>query len=740
MSIKKPVKETFLKKFKVLGLDLAEKQIYQLTDTTGKHPQNNRVLYLNADEAWEQLVELNIKGVSISLAPNLFDGTGGRKKENVIGYRYIVIDHDCEEEVQFKITPTAIIKTKRGYHYYFRIKKEDIHKLYELEKMAKKLAKIHKSDPSSGERNRAYRCSGFLHNKDPEDLFLIEPIYSSESEYSLEEIQLAYKDDLNLVEVAPPKINKSFEEWYQDMPIANGSRNSTLFIICSQGLNKGLTPEKLKYFVDDYIERSGLPKEEGQQVFEKVLKKHLLVSPEAKPKLYDIATKFLDNYKDSQGNLLLRYCKGIFYSYENGNYISKHDDFIDAKITRFIQSFDKLQDVGIKKYRADVIATIQSLCLIENDHLKSFWLSPTTNNSQLINMRNGLLDQSKYLKGEGDYLVPHTPLYFCTNQLPFDFRENATCPTWENFLNNIFEDKEVIDLLQCWFGYNLIADTSFQKFCLLYGKGANGKTVITIVLTTLLGEENVSCLGLECFDQIRTFALAGLINKLANIVGEMNEVSKTSEGLLKNIVSGELITVDRKYKEPITFRPTARLTFATNILPRITDRSDGISRRLILIPFEKQILDESLQDRRLADPKFWISSGEIGGIFLWALEGLKRLQTNGRFIIPNKVQEAINDYVYQTNPTYEYLKTTYIFSKGNKLSRNDVYANYRYWMENNGHFPLNATNFSYEVKRAFPLVIGSKELHSFNSNRHRAWIGLDHKPNDEGEQVEQLII
>lgn len=740
MKHKSPNKALFLEHFKALGLDPEQKNIYQKIDMTRKNPQNNGIEYLTSEEAWEKFSKLNEEGVSISLAPNLFDGTGGRKKENVAGYRYIVIDHDSNENIDFKIDPTAIIKTKRGRHYYFKIKIADISKIDDLEKLAKRLAIIYKSDTSSGERNRAYRCSGFLHNKDPEDLFLVEPIYSSESEYSLEEIQLAHKDHLNLVEESSPKINKSFEEWYQDMPITNGSRNSTLFIICSQGLNHGLTPEKLKYFVDDYIERSGLPKEEGQQVFEKVLKKHLLISPEAKPKLYDIATRFLDSYKDSQGNLLLRYCKGIFYAYENGNYISKNDDFIDAKVTRFIQSFDKLQDVGIKKYRADVIATIQSLCLIENDHLKSFWLSPTTNNGTLINLSNGLLDQSKYLKGEANYLLPHTPLYFCTNQLPFNFRENATCPTWEKFLSNIFEDKEIIDLLQCWFGYNLIADTSFQKFCLLYGKGANGKTVITIVLTTLLGEENVSCLGLECFDQMRTFALAGLINKLANIVGEMNEVSKTSEGLLKNIVSGELITVDRKYKEPITFRPTARLTFATNILPRITDRSDGISRRLILIPFEKQILDESLQDRRLADPKFWISSGEIGGIFLWALDGLKKLQQNGRFIIPNKVQEAINDYVYQTNPTYEYLKTTYIFSKSNKLSRNDVYANYRYWMESNGHFPLNATNFSYEVKRAFPLVIGSKELHPFNSNRHRAWIGLDHKPNDKDEQVEQLII
>ena len=317
----------------------------------------------------------------------------------------------------------------------------------------------------------------------------------------------------------------------------------------------------------------------------------------------------------------------------------------------------------------------------------------------------------------------------------------------ESFLNTIFDDKEIIELLQNWFGCNLIADISFQKFCILFGKGANGKSVIIVVLTTMLGEANVSCLGLECFDQSRTFALAGLMNKLANIVGEINEISKTSEGLLKNIVSGELITVDRKYKEPITFRPSAKLTFATNVLPRITDRSDGISRRLILIPFEKQFLDESKQDRRLTDPDFWINSGEIEGIFLWALEGLKKLQAKGNFNKPKKVQEAINDYVCQTNPTYEFLKNTYIFSKGGKISRNNVFDSYKYWMQQNGFSPLNANNFANEVKRAFPLVEGSKGLVTFptkdyvsSSYRHRAWIDLALKPNDEDEQCEQLLI
>ncbi len=738
-------KEKFLEYLASLGLDLSQKQIYQKTDTAGKNSFNNGIEFLNAEEAWSKLSKLNEEGVSISLAPNLFDGSGGRKKENVIGYRYVVIDHDSNEEIQFKIKPTAIIKTKRGFHYYLKIKKEDIHKLDELEKLAKSLAKIHKSDPSSGERNRAYRCAGFLHNKDINDLAMVEVIDSSNCEYSIEDLNIAYGCEFKIIEsTSPSKVKKNFNDWYNDQPFHGGVRNSTLFTICGHAFNKGMTPSQVKEYVDDYIKRSGLSLEEGHNVFEKALKKNKLTPSDAKPKIYEVAQRFIEtSFTDETDQLLLRYFSGDFYAYKNGVYkIIEHESFV-AMVTKYIHTFDKLHDVSIKKYRGDVIATIQSNCLAPIELGKSFWLNHPIKNEAYICLKNGLLNVDKYLSGDLDCLIDHTSQYFTTNQLPFDFKFGASCPTWTSFLDSIFDEKEIITLLQCWFGYNLIPDTSFHKFLLLYGKGANGKSVITIILTALLGEENVSCLGLECFDQSKTFALGGLINKLANIVSEMNEVSKTSEGLLKSIVSGELISIDRKYREPISYRPTARLTFATNVLPRITDRSDGFPRRLILIPFEKQFLEESKQDRRLSSLKFWIESGELSGVFEWALQGLKLLKEKGSFEIPSKVQEAIDNYVTQSNPTFDYLKTHYTYSKDKVFSKRDAYSDYKGWMGTNGFNPLNANNFANEVRRAFPLVEASKVLHTFKhesihstSFRDRAWFGLT-KKEDDGEQLDQ---
>ena len=63
----------------------------------------------------------------------------------------------------------------------------------------------------------------------------------------------------------------------------------------------------------------------------------------------------------------------------------------------------------------------------------------------------------------------------------------AEAARWSVFLNEVMEgDQERIGFFQEWFGYSLIFDTSQQKFVLVEGEGANGKSVMLDVLTAML--------------------------------------------------------------------------------------------------------------------------------------------------------------------------------------------------------------------------------------------------------------
>src|SRR5205807_310610 len=124
--------------------------------------------------------------------------------------------------------------------------------------------------------------------------------------------------------------------------------------------------------------------------------------------------------------------------------------------------------------------------------------------------------------------------------------------------------------------------------------------------------------------------LASTLGKLANICAEVGELDKAAEGYLKAYTSGDAMQFERKYESSFSAMPTARLVLATNNPPRFSDKSDGVWRRLILLPLNVTIAEEERvygMDKR----EWWEASGELPGILNWALEGFDRLRLQGGF-------------------------------------------------------------------------------------------------------------
>ncbi len=210
------------------------------------------------------------------------------------------------------------------------------------------------------------------------------------------------------------------------------------------------------------------------------------------------------------------------------------------------------------------------------------WIDGSNRRNSLV-VRNGILDVGRLVAGDADVLIDHTDAFFTLVSLPYPFDATAACPKWLGFLErNLEADAERTALLQEFFGLCLTVDTSFHRFLLMHGEGANGKSVICAALRAVLGTDNVSTVPLEAFGE--RFQLNQTLGKLANICAEIGEIDKVAEGHLKSFVSGDPMTFERKFKDPIVALPTARLVLATNTLPRFSDRSGGLWRRMIVMP------------------------------------------------------------------------------------------------------------------------------------------------------------
>ena len=66
--------------------------------------------------------------------------------------------------------------------------------------------------------------------------------------------------------------------------------------------------------------------------------------------------------------------------------------------------------------------------------------------------------------------------------------QQATCPTFLQFLNDVFEnDQDLIRFVQRAIGYSLTGSTSEQCLFIMIGDGANGKSTFINVINKLLG-------------------------------------------------------------------------------------------------------------------------------------------------------------------------------------------------------------------------------------------------------------
>lgn len=402
----------------------------------------------------------------------------------------------------------------------------------------------------------------------------------------------------------------------------------------------------------------------------------------------------------------LRHHKGKWFEFNGVAYDEIDETDLRAALTLHIKEvFNREPSAGgsprkVVRFvnRATIANTLEALTALANVSAKvdmPAWLGKDGPRN-LIVVQNGVLDVDRLLAGR-PASEPHTPDWFSTTVLPYDYDPTAKAPRWEAFLNQVLDgDQEAIALLQEWFGLCLVADTSQQKFLLLTGEGSNGKSVVLEILVQLLGEANVSHVPLELFGQ--RFQLIETLGKAANIATEIGEIDNVAEGILKAFTSGDRMQFEAKGKQPISARPTARLVFSTNSLPRIVDRSSGIWRRMLLIPFSV-VIPEKDQDKQLVQKL----STELPGILNWAIEGLWRLRAQG-FTEPAVSKRALAEYRLDSNPAQAFLADNATEAPEGAVPCKDLYRSYRTWCEEHGAKPLDERQFGREVRRKFPRV------------------------------------
>ena len=429
------------------------------------------------------------------------------------------------------------------------------------------------------------------------------------------------------------------------------------------------------------------------------------------------AANFLYNsHYVKDGEVLLKCYKDSFHAFKNGCYNKVSDNQIKSDITKWaISTFHHMAKSNFEKEVFNILR--RSLMVPDEIKYGDWFSSPKFKADYFTCCENGII----CVKSSKISLIDHSPDFFSITKLPVEYNSESSCPKFEKFLNRVQPEEGSKNLIQEWLGYNLFFDTSREKFLINVGEGANGKSVFLQIMKSLVGEKNFSCVLLEAFNPQRLFNLASTDGKLANIIEELDEFGKGSEGLLKSFVSGQGIDVEKKHKDPYTMRPTARITINTNVLPPLTDRSNGIWRRLLLVEWPVNIPKEEQNPLMLME-KYW--KDELSGILNWALAGLARLNENGMFTVPDSMTENVEQFKRDRNPAIAFLQDDCVFEEKARTSDQELFNHYLGYCERNNQKPLSKANFGKEVQRYFPRVSKSKNAHKTKVGRFRVWEGI----------------
>lgn len=291
--------------------------------------------------------------------------------------------------------------------------------------------------------------------------------------------------------------------------------------------------------------------------------------------------------------------------------------------------------------------------------------------------------------------IPFNKEHFLNYQLPYKYDSEAKCPLFLKFLLEVLPDESAQQVLAEYIGYLFIRNGNksikAEKMLVLYGSGANGKSVVFEIILALLGRENVSNYSLTSLTDTNGYYRAQLSNKLVNYGSEIG--GKLEADLLKKMASGEPIEARQPYGRPLLLHEYAKLIFNCNQLPKDVEQTDAYFRRFLILPFDVTI-DEEKQDKLLAKK---IIDSELPGILNWILNGLKRLLFQEKFTKCKISDDILIRYKIESDSVQIFLEE-YDINKSTDSKEyktlKTVYDAYRAFCIESGYKPISKLNLS----------------------------------------------
>ncbi|WP_200416299.1 phage/plasmid primase, P4 family [Virgibacillus salexigens] len=564
----------------------------------------------------------------------------------ILSNKVVVVDFDTEEaakigELIHNKYPTLKVKTKRGIHLYYQKPKFVL-----IKNWTKKLTNIGiEADFKYGPKSLGViKQNGKLRQMD-------------------NSLLLGKWTELPMLpmELYPSKLKESL------LGLREGEgRNSFLYthLLSIREMYEDITSEQINeigHFIDEKVFAEPLEKNELKTLLGSVLEKSVAESKNKFLDPKDVITMSDVLTKEKQ---IKYYNQSLYFKTENDGWITDNNKLLRA-VDKRIKLKPRQQSELLKRFETDAD-------LVEDDVFP-------------IRFNNG------YILDTDTEVIP-VESGFTPFNLDVAYDESAYDEDVDHFLDFVTMNRpDLRTVLEEMFGHILMTHSFPHKAFFLAGEsGSNGKSTLLEMLNSFIGDLGHT-LSLEDFNE--SFQIATLDGKLANIGDDIDAAYLERSKNFKTLVSGNTISVRKLYGEPFKLKNKATLIFTCNEMPTFKDKSGGIARRLVIIPFDNKVTAVDTQiDEKLS------TENAKSYLLKLAIQGLQRIVSNGGISYSKTIEDVTNKYLTENDSVLSYIYDREASGKSIEgKSVDTVYIQYTIYCENMGLKPVGKNSMSKRI-------------------------------------------
>lgn len=274
-----------------------------------------------------------------------------------------------------------------------------------------------------------------------------------------------------------------------------------------------------------------------------------------------------------------------------------------------------------------------------------------------------------------------------------------TIDLFEKYMSSLFPDIRIRELMYELLAKMLTPDP-IQYILFFTGVGSNGKSCFISFLEKLLGDYFKAATGGFFSGEVKKGTcdpeLVDTIHRRCISVNEPSKGIKLAGSFIKSLTGDDYITARPLYKDPLTWKPTAKHIITCNDIPSTDDLSEGFKRRLIIIPFTTRFLGEEAYKKAIEEDepdvaihddeliKKIMSSQVLDEIATLLITKYYNIRTV--YDLPDPCKKFKEEYIRSNDPIDSWIEEcieTVSEEDTNEIELQVVYNNYREYIKKN---------------------------------------------------------